>query len=510
MSGKQFGRALPQVVCAMLMCFPSGPSAAQECRGSAPAARPKIVGGDRARLAHWPGQAVLRLHARSARTSLYTCGGTAINDRWVVTAAHCVDELRRDLRATFSDRTGKTLTGALEVILGVGDLDAIRDENVFAVEKVLKREGYSNAEKTGRDIALIQLKRPYAGPVSRLSLEAATDPKTPPGAQLRVAGFGSLKYRAATGSFRAPDGHTYLAGSQRLLETAIPAVATSTCKARYPNAKIDDEQLCAGLELGGQDACQGDSGGPLVAFDRRGCPYQIGVVSWGAGCAGAPDYGVYTRISQHAEWIRAAAGAVRAVAPSDLEAPAPASAVVADAGASRLAREARAQLEDVLGPAKGRVQVGIKGGNRVRLGNEVVLAVQSSVAGRLILIDINASGEVVQMLPNRFAPAAMVARVAAGAAVTVPGAGYGFTGFKAVEPIGKGQLIALVVPAGFPADALVADKEHMGKGFAPVSTPTNYLMNLLQQVTSTISRRGAGDPHMKDWGLGTADYEIVR
>jgi hypothetical protein len=50
----------------------------------------------------------------------------------------------------------------------------------------------------------------------------------------------------------------------------------------------------------------------------------------------------------------------------------------------------------------------------------------------------------------------------------------------------------------------------MAKGFAPVNTPTNYLMNLVQQVTSAVRGRSSGDPQMKDWGLGVAEYEIVK
>ena len=316
------GRTRTLVVQAVVLaaaCSASLSSAAQECRDTTPGARTKIVGGNRARLEHWPGQAVLRLHAKGARNSLYLCGGTVINDRWVLTAAHCVDDIRPDLRKTFADRQGRNQPGVLDVILGVDDLDAVRDEHVFAIEKILKREGYKEAAKSGRDIALIQLKRPYTGPVPRLSLAAGTDPQTPPGAQVRVAGFGSLKFSAPMNSYKRSDGQEYLAGSPQLLETAIPTVSQTACKARYPSAKIDDEQLCAGMEQGGQDSCQGDSGGPLVAYDRNGCPYQVGVVSWGAGCAGARDYGVYTRVSQHAAWIQSQAGAVRAVASADLQ-----------------------------------------------------------------------------------------------------------------------------------------------------------------------------------------------
>jgi hypothetical protein len=101
-------------------------------------------------------------------------------------------------------------------------------------------------------------------------------------------------------------------------------------------------------------------------------------------------------------------------------------------------------------------------------------------------------------------------RVSQGTDLTVPGVGYGFTAFKAVEPLGKGQLIALVVPENFPTETLVTDKQHVAKGFAPVNTPTNYLMNLVQQVASAVRGRSGGDPQMKDWGLGVAEYEIVK
>src|SRR4026207_1464517 len=100
-------RILLQIVVAVAVCTLSWPAAAQECRGSAPTARPRIVGGDRAQLKHWPGQALLRAYAKGSKAGLYLCGGAAINERWVLTAAHCVDDIKADLRKTFSDRSGK-------------------------------------------------------------------------------------------------------------------------------------------------------------------------------------------------------------------------------------------------------------------------------------------------------------------------------------------------------------------------------------------------------------------
>ena len=53
---------------------------------------------------------------------------------------------------------------------------------------------------------------------------------------------------------------------------------------------------------GGTDSCQGDSGGPIISTigDQ---PVQVGVVSWGEGCARPGKPGVYSRVSGAYDWI---------------------------------------------------------------------------------------------------------------------------------------------------------------------------------------------------------------
>jgi secreted trypsin-like serine protease len=171
----------------------------------------RVVGGERARIQNWPGQAMVRLMARKERVSYYLCGAAAINEEWVLSAAHCLASVKSDEDRTISHQ-GKRLSAVLEVVIGVDDLEQVKEENVYQVERVIIREDYKEASVSGRDIGLIQLKRPYTGAVSRLSLSRETDPQTP-GAIVRVAGFGSANLGTGTTQFVSPDGEQLLVPS---------------------------------------------------------------------------------------------------------------------------------------------------------------------------------------------------------------------------------------------------------------------------------------------------------
>ena len=67
-------------------------------------------------------------------------------------------------------------------------------------------------------------------------------------------------------------------------------------------------QFCAGDKLGKVDTCQGDNGGPamVLGFDPVNYKprwYQIGIVSWGHGCAQKGEYSFYTKVSAFLSWI---------------------------------------------------------------------------------------------------------------------------------------------------------------------------------------------------------------
>ena len=60
--------------------------------------------------------------------------------------------------------------------------------------------------------------------------------------------------------------------------------------------------LCA--QEAGTDACNGDSGGPLAVEGEDGSYFQIGVISWGWGCAIPGLPGVYANLTANLPWLK--------------------------------------------------------------------------------------------------------------------------------------------------------------------------------------------------------------
>jgi len=67
-------------------------------------------------------------------------------------------------------------------------------------------------------------------------------------------------------------------------------VSDARCAKVYGNSLDAASMVCAGAS--GIDSCQGDSGGPLFGREA-GTPVQVGIVSWGNGCAKKPFPGVW-------------------------------------------------------------------------------------------------------------------------------------------------------------------------------------------------------------------------
>ncbi|XP_026332282.1 proclotting enzyme-like isoform X2 [Hyposmocoma kahamanoa] len=240
----------------------------------------RIVGGTEAKPGAWPWMAAIYLHGSKRRE--FWCGGTLVDKRHVLTAAHCTrDSKQRPFPARqFSVR--------------LGDVDLLRDDEpsrpvTLRVTAVRAHEQFSRIGFYN-DIAVLVLaenvqKSKYVIPICLPKGSLAN--KLFDGEIATVVGWGTTRYGGSE--------------SSRQLEAKLPIWRNEDCDRVYFQP-ITDTFLCAGYARGGVDACQGDSGGPLMLL-ANGRWTQIGVVSFGNKC-GEPGYpGVYTRITHYLNWL---------------------------------------------------------------------------------------------------------------------------------------------------------------------------------------------------------------
>lgn len=217
-------------------------------------------------------------------TNSQYCGGSLIAAQWVLSAAHC-----------FSEAGNVTPASEVGVLVGVRDLRV--PTSALSVSRIIVHPGYVQST-FANDIALLQLSEPVGDTSLIVPLSTASDDATfaAPDTLATVSGWGGLVGYAPGGS--PPGGQQY---PDILYAVQVPIVDNATC--RVPNPTVLDSMICAGFADGGKDSCQGDSGGPLVVPDGGSGFIQVGIVSFGLGCAAPDTYGVYTRVSSFRDWI---------------------------------------------------------------------------------------------------------------------------------------------------------------------------------------------------------------
>nr|XP_027211158.1 transmembrane protease serine 9-like [Penaeus vannamei] len=232
----------------------------------------RIVGGVTTGVNEWPWQAALMYGSQQF------CGGSLINDRYVLTAAHCTESMRA------SDLT---------IRLAEHRLSTSSETSVVSrsVSQIIEHPDYQPGNEIN-DIALIKLSSPVQ--VSDTVLPVCMPPPNPTyaGKTATVTGWGTTSSGGSS--------------SDTLREVDVTVVSNTACQSNSYGSAIKDTMLCAGST--GKDSCQGDSGGPLVFKDGGGNYDQIGVVSWGYGCGARGYPGVYTRVNSYLDWIKANTG----------------------------------------------------------------------------------------------------------------------------------------------------------------------------------------------------------
>jgi len=236
----------------------------------------QVIGGGEAEPGEWPWMVALVLAPVEDAYDGHFCGGTLIAPEWVLTAAHCVEDLQIPY---------------IDVVLGRHDLHSDEGERIGIEEKII-HPNY-NPSILDSDLALLKLERPSSQQFIQISPKLQNNPQTfPPEIKSVVTGWGNT----------SPDEMDY---PERLQEVELPIVAREVCNAPEAYAgDVTENMLCAGYAQGGEDSCKGDSGGPLMSFDVIQSQWtQVGIVSWGEGCAEPNHYGVYTNLELFSEWV---------------------------------------------------------------------------------------------------------------------------------------------------------------------------------------------------------------
>ena len=237
----------------------------------------KIVGGSPVVPGAYPWTVQIGFEHPSFGAFGVWCGGALIDRSWVLSAAHCFDD-----------------TTVSRYTLTVGEHDLNQNEGteqIVNLAEIIIHPDYQASTSSDNDIALLRLASPVQLNAQVGIVEIGSLPQT--ATPLTVVGWG-----------RTTQGGSV---SDILMQTHVPLRTDSDCRQAYPG-RITDSMFCAGFDVGQTDSCQGDSGGPIF-FDEGGGEWrQVGVVSWGIGCAQPNKFGVYTNVARFTTWITDAIG----------------------------------------------------------------------------------------------------------------------------------------------------------------------------------------------------------
>lgn len=241
--------------------------------------QPRIIGGQASERGQFPFYALLKLTlSNQEEQSEVFCGGTLLNDRFVLTAASCVD------KAT-----------SIQLDLGTLEMNNTKEEGrksySISKDQVLINPFYEE-EKSRHDIALIKLQEPvqFSDVIQPVSL--------PKECEIPV----KSKFISVGNGYNIDEDNEYVLPTvlQYTLVTVFPVEA---CQEVYGGLLDEKNHICAAES--GTLACLFDYGGPLIHPTEHSL-YAITSFFHFLGCEVAPPG--YTKIFNYLPWIAQVSG----------------------------------------------------------------------------------------------------------------------------------------------------------------------------------------------------------
>ncbi|XP_055548154.1 trypsin-1-like [Wyeomyia smithii] len=239
----------------------------------------KIVGGEEAERHEFPYQISLQWNFNdSTKAPMHFCGGSLLNENFVLTAAHC--------RTSYSDN------GFIEVVAAEHDVSVAEGSEQRRLVKLFTIHEQYGGGVGPNDIAVIRVDKPFElnDKVKTVQLPKQLEQFE---GDVMLSGWGSM---STTPVPDYPD---------KLRKAVLPLVDYDTCRMHWEyDSALESSNVCAGPSDGSKSACSADSGGPLVKQLGEHQVVQVGVVSWGAVPCGTPRKPtVFAGVSSYVDWI---------------------------------------------------------------------------------------------------------------------------------------------------------------------------------------------------------------
>lgn len=257
-------------ICTLALALPASAAA------KGPQAQTSIINGDPASIADFPSLAFI------AAKNKFSCTGTVIAPRVVLTAAHCVEDL---------DLGGFTTPREYTVVTGRANPRQAGGGNVLRVSETHVFPRFDPGTAFG-DAALLVLSSPTPAPPIPLA-GAADAALYAGGAGVLLAGWG-----LTSPSAKAPP--------QTLHSTSNVVLNPDACKLRtqsyYPPYSTNGQMCTIDPPDRKNGGCFGDSGGPVIGQRPDGSPVEIGIVSTGGPQCSTKVPNIFTRADLVSTW----------------------------------------------------------------------------------------------------------------------------------------------------------------------------------------------------------------